>query len=317
MESLLDKNIEAISRGQRPSEEITTSILLLMKSALSKDRNVLRLFSPLVICGDIHGQLDDLHKLFSTSGGMTAQKYLFLGDYVDRGYHSLCTFLYLACLKLKNPDRFYLLRGNHESRSISHQYGFYNECILQYGHNGIFDMCNEVFDLLPYAAVIDRTCFAVHGGLSPGIPLIHNIDTMKREEEVPQTGPLADLVWSDPENVPFWRLNSRGAGFIFGQKQVTEFCHLNRVGLIVRSHQLAQDGYQWWFARDGIPRKGSAFNGQLLLVWSAPNYAYQNGNRASVCMYGFSERLELEMRQFDANTDRIPQTDTTMNHYFA
>jgi diadenosine tetraphosphatase ApaH/serine/threonine PP2A family protein phosphatase len=317
MASVIDRCIEPISRGERPNEADAISILHLVKSMLLKDRNVLYLHSPLVICGDIHGQLDDLHKLFVTSGDMTSQRYLFLGDFVDRGYHSLCTFLYLVCLKLKHPQRFFLLRGNHESRTISHQYGFYSECSLQYGHDGIFNLCNEVFDVLPYAAVIDRTVFAVHGGLSPFIPLIPNIDAMKREEEVPQSGGLADLVWSDPENVQVWRPGGRGVGYIFGQPQVMEFCRLNKVNLVVRSHQLAQDGFQWWFQRDGTEPKGSALAGQLLLVWSAPNYAYTSGNKASVCKYGFTETGELEMKLFEANTERIPQTDPTSNHYFS
>jgi hypothetical protein len=113
MSSVLDRNIERIWAGTRPEEQDAISILLLMKSALAKERNVLQLWSPIVICGDIHGQLDDLHELFSTSGDMTLNRYLFLGDYVDRGYHSLCTFLYLVCLMLKNPLKFHLLRGNH------------------------------------------------------------------------------------------------------------------------------------------------------------------------------------------------------------
>jgi diadenosine tetraphosphatase ApaH/serine/threonine PP2A family protein phosphatase len=317
MSSVIETLMKSISRGERPDEASVISILHLLKHELLKLRNVLYLFSPIVICGNIHGQLDDLHELFSKSGHMELQKYLFLGDYVDRGYHSLCTFLYLVCLKLKHPDRFSLLRGNHESRTISHQYGFYNECLLQYGHDGIFNLCNEAFDLLPYAAVIDRTVFAVHGGLSPRVSFIDNIDTMKREEEIPQSGGLADLVWSDPENVPFWRPNARGAGFIFGQVQVREFCHLNRISLITRSHQLAQDGYQWWFKRDGETVKGSAMQGQLLLVWSAPNYAYTSGNKAAVCKYGFREVVELELVKFDSNSTRIPQTDQTTSHYFS
>jgi diadenosine tetraphosphatase ApaH/serine/threonine PP2A family protein phosphatase len=314
--SAVDRNFVPIAQGERPCEADAIEILVLMELLLCRESNVLRLSSPIVICGDIHGQLEDLHELFSVSGDMNSQRYLFMGDYVDRGLHSLCTFLYLSCLKIMAPERFFLLRGNHESRTVSHQYGFYNECALKYGHDGIFTLCNEVFDFLPCAAVIDRELFAVHGGLSPDIPLVHSIVTLKREEDVPQNGPLADLLWSDPENVRFWRPNARGAGFIFGAEQVREFCHLNRLNWVARSHQLAQHGYQWWFQELASRKPNSAKRGGLLLIWSAPNYAYTSGNLASVCKFGFQTLVELELIIFDATQNRIQQADPTLGRYF-
>jgi diadenosine tetraphosphatase ApaH/serine/threonine PP2A family protein phosphatase len=183
-----------------------------------------------------------------TSGDKATQKYLFMGDYVDRGHHSLNTFLYLICLKLQYPNRFYFLRENHESRQISQIYGFYNECILNYGHAGIWMMCNDTFDLLPLTALIDKTIFPVHGGLSPVIPIVELVEEHPRQDELPSSGALCDLCWSDPdENAKSLRQNQRGAGYLFGQNEVAKFNQLNRLRLVTRSHQLAMEGLRWYF----------------------------------------------------------------------
>jgi diadenosine tetraphosphatase ApaH/serine/threonine PP2A family protein phosphatase len=200
-----------------------------------------------------------------------------MGDYVDRGYHSLNTFLYLVCLKLEFPDSIYLLRGNHESRQISNRYGFYHECILNSGHAGLWMLCNEVFDLLPMGALIDHDVFCVHGGLSPKLPMLERISLLDRQQEIPQTGPLADLCWSDPENVTAWRENARGAGYLFGPNETTKFTRLNRLDFIARSHQLAQEGFVEYFAGPE-PTRGY----RLITVWSAPDYSYRSGNKAAV-----------------------------------
>ena len=105
--------------------------------------------APVTICGNIHGQLDDLFQLFETAGGVGTDTYLFMGDYVDHGHFSIETVSYLAALKLKYPTKFYLLRGHHECRAVNQMYGFYNECVARYGHRGIWTLCNDVFDLLP------------------------------------------------------------------------------------------------------------------------------------------------------------------------
>lgn len=93
---------------------------------------------------------------------------------------------------------------------------------------------------------------------------------IKRNIEIPHEGPMADLMWSDPENVSTWRVNTRGAGYLFGDKVVKDFNHINGVRLIARAHQLVNDGFEYWFDK------------QLVTVWSAPNYVYRSGNKASL-----------------------------------
>jgi len=96
-----------------------------------------------------------LLELFKTGGEIPNSRYLFLGDYVDRGYHSVETFELLLCLKLKYPGHITLIRGNHESRQISLSYGFYEEIMRKYGNTNPWRYFTEVFDYLSLAAVIN------------------------------------------------------------------------------------------------------------------------------------------------------------------
>jgi diadenosine tetraphosphatase ApaH/serine/threonine PP2A family protein phosphatase len=310
----LQEVILILETGEILPEANVVPILLRLNEVLYQESSVLMLSSPIVICGDIHGQLDDLLELFKISGDLTTQKYLFMGDYVDRGYHSLNTFLYLVCLKLQYPEQFYLLRGNHESRQVSQMYGFYNECISNYGHPGIWMMCNDSFDLLPLAAVIDRSIFSVHGGLSPQIPLIELISVHERQNELPSSGPLCDLCWSDPEeDVKKWRQNQRGAGYLFGINEVGKFNQVNKLRLITRSHQLAMEGYRWYFPDPTTQNP----RGRLVIIWSAPNYSYRSGNDATIMKYGFTGMEEFALLVFRPNETRIESRDVpSTQRYF-
>ena len=162
------------------------------KEILSKEENVIYLNAPITVknikklqyikkynkkqvCGDIHGQFYDLIELFKHGGEVTQTNYLFLGDFVDRGYNSVETFLLLLCLKVRYPQRVALLRGNHESRQITQVYGFYDECLRKYGSSNVWKYCTDVFDMLTLAAVINNKVFCVHGGLSPQITTITDV----------------------------------------------------------------------------------------------------------------------------------------------
>ena len=282
-----------LDKGIVVPERWVTFICLKLLELLSKDENLLILQSPITVCGDVHGQYEDVRELFKTAGiddrspnNFKSGKFLFMGDYVDRGYFSLNTFLLLAGLKLEYPDRYFLLRGNHESRQVTVQYGFYTEMQSNYGSLVLYNLVMDVFDALPYSAVIDNQIFATHGGLSPNMRYINFLLDEERHCEIPSAGILADLTWSDPdESIKQWRMNTRGAGYLFGNSQAKEFCHNNKIKLITRSHQLADDGYRWYFKNGEKPKDDKDCDkpvGNLLLVWSAPNYAYRSKNKATI-----------------------------------
>lgn len=189
------------------------------------------------------------------------------------------------CLKLKYPNRIYLLRGNHECRFVNQTYGLYSEFNILYGHVGSWNFCNEVFDLLPVAAVIDSRIFAVHGGLFPTLSSVERINLIYANEEIGIKSELSGLVWSDPVDSNGFRSGSRGAGYLFGEKEVEKFLKANKFDFMVRSHQLVQEGYEW------------KFQNKLLTIWSAPNYMYRSGNKAAVLKV---DGQSLSIIEFDA-----------------
>jgi serine/threonine-protein phosphatase 2A catalytic subunit len=152
---------------------------------------------PVTICGDIHGQIHDLIELFKIGGQCPETNYLFMGDYVDRGYYSVETVSLLLSLKTRYPQRIHLLRGNHESRQITQVYGFYDECLRKYGTGVVWKMFTDLFDYLPLTAVVEDQIFCLHGGLSPSIDSLDHIRQIDRVQEVPHDGAMCDLLWSD------------------------------------------------------------------------------------------------------------------------
>lgn len=281
----IDGWLEKLRRGEHLEEHALKQLCDIVKDILAEECNVQNVGAPVTVCGDIHGQFHDLLKLLQIGGDLPATNYVFMGDFVDRGYHSVETFELLMCLKARWPGSVTLLRGNHEARQITQVYGFYDECMKKYGNANAWRYCVEVFDHLNLAAVIEGRIFCVHGGLSPDITTVDQVRTLERCQEPPQDGPFADLLWSDPEDVGRWMTNPRGAGFLFGSEVVQEFNHINGLELICRAHQLVMEGFKYMFEEKS-----------LVTVWSAPNYCYRSGNVASVLT--FSDKLEREFKIF-------------------
>ena len=267
----VDKYIQNLKEGQCLPERDLRMVCEKVKEILIEESNVQPVSSPVTVCGDIHGQFYDLLELFRQGGELPNTNYIFIGDFVDRGYNSVETFELLLCLKLKYPGSITLLRGNHESRQITLVYGFFDEIVRKYGNANPWKYCTDVFDYLGLAAIIEGRILCIHGGLSPDIKTMDHIRTIDRKIEIPHDGPFSDLMWSDPEDIETWQMSPRGAGWLFGSKVTKEFNHLNGLDLICRAHQLIQEGYKFWFPEES-----------LVTVWSAPNYCYRCGNVAAI-----------------------------------
>jgi len=231
---------------------------------------LLELDAPMKICGDIHGQFYDLLRLFTAAGFPPSANYLFLGDYVDRGKHSIETICLLLCYKIKYPENFFLLRGNHECASINRIYGFFDECKRRYNVK-LWKTFSDCFNCLPVAAIIDEKIFCCHGGLSPELESMEQIRVIPRPTDVPDRGLLCDLLWSDPaEDVVGWGENDRGVSYTFGKEVVHRFLIKFDLDLVVRAHQVVEDGYEFFAQR------------QLVTIFSAPNYCGEFDNAAAM-----------------------------------
>jgi serine/threonine-protein phosphatase PP1 catalytic subunit len=208
---------------------------------------LLHLPGPINICGDIHGQLHDLCRCFSLGGTPAQSRWLFLGDYVDRGPYSVEVLCLLFALKIRYPSSIYLLRGNHESRLLAAGGDLEVECKVKLDIAMAERFCC-VFDFLPIAAIVSDSLFCVHGGISQKLNCVRQIADIRRPLEVPEAGLLTDLLWSDPsdtvaEFAPSWR----GASFLWGLSPAKRFLARNKLKGIVRGHQVARKGYEYPF----------------------------------------------------------------------
>ena len=241
---------------------------------LSNDKTLLRIDTPLSVCGDFHGQFTDLMKFLTIGGDPAETTYLFLGDFVDRGNNSVATLAMLLALKCRYPNNVFLLRGNHETRDISKIYGFWEEC-MQYYSNNLWEEFNNVFDYLPLAAIIGERIFCVHGGLSQYINDINEIANFKRPLDVPESGAVADLLWADPLNDKLgYNDSERGTSFTFGPDVADQFLEKNDFDLICRAHQVVNDGFEFPF----YPKQ------TVVTVFSAPNYCNEFGNKGAILL---------------------------------
>lgn len=176
--------------------------------------------------------------------------FLFLGDYVDRGYNSIECFTLIIALKIRYKDRITVLRGNHETSDANRLYGFYDECIKKYGNDRVWRLFTEVFNFLPLAALVDNQIFCVHGGLSPKIARIDDIRAINRYVDIPHSGAMCDLLWSDPDEAkPGFNPSPRSAGYIFGPDMTENFLATNNLRMISRAHQLVMDVRQFLIRR--------------------------------------------------------------------
>ena len=274
IDSILERLLSV--RGNKPGKTVDLKeeeikFLIDKSMVIFKEQKMLiELEAPLRVCGDIHGQYYDLLRIFEHCGFPGEFNYLFLGDYVDRGKQSLETICLLLAYKIKYPLKGHLLRGNHESSVTNRIYGFYDECKRRYNVR-LWRNFTELFNYLPVAALIDEKILCMHGGLSPDLRNLSSISEISRPTEIPDSGLLCDLLWSDPDKeVLDFDENDRGVSVVFGEKIVQEFNRKNDLDLIIRAHQVVDDGYEFFAQR------------QLITIFSAPNYCGEFDNSAGI-----------------------------------
>ncbi|CAF0886050.1 unnamed protein product [Adineta steineri] len=318
----LEKLKQHILLEGRLTDEAALRIIETGANILREEPTLLTIEAPLTICGDIHGQLYDLVKLFEVGGSPADTRYLFLGDYVDRGYFGIECVLYLWSLKIHYPKTFFLLRGNHECRHLTDYFTFKQECLIKYTET-IYDGCMEAFDCLPLAAVMNNQFLCVHGGLSPEIHTLDDIKQLDRFHEPPAHGPMCDLLWADPAEdygnekgsltlVATRRMSAptktattshsssslflpnatRGCSYFYTYAAINEFLIRNQILSVIRAHEAQDIGYRMY--------KNSPDTGfpSLITMFSAPNYCDVYQNKAAIMKY---ENNVVNIRQFNCS----------------
>ena len=270
---------------------------------------VCRVDAPVKVFGDIHGQYQDLMRFFDLwgtpdeNGDIESYDYLFLGDYVDRGNHSLETICLLMALKVRFPDKIHLLRGNHEDKWINNAFGFAEECNNRLGedptdHDSVFNKINDFFDWLPLAAVIEDRIVCLHGGIGSTLVSLEQVEQIRRPLEVihevssVEQQLVVDILWSDPTDSdselgiqPNFVRDPNGTGNIvkFGPDRVKTFLENNKVNFIIRAHECVMDGFERFAG------------GCLFTLFSATDYCGRHKNAGAMLQITKSYELVPKM----------------------
>lgn len=232
------------------TDKMVLNLLEKTKEVFHSEPVLLRLDANISIVGDLHGNIDDLIRIFERIRYPPAMKYLFLGDYVDRGKYGTEILLLLFALKCKYPEHIYMLRGNHESMSLTRCYGFYSELASKYSDD-VYDSIIDTFYELPLAAIIGEKIICVHGGISPDWRTLEELEAMEKPEEFSGPGVFTDLVWSDPDDeIEGFCPSTRGCGYMYGSDALLSFLDNNDLDLLVRSHEMCDEGIAWPYAED-------------------------------------------------------------------
>lgn len=307
-ETTNDKNITDICKsaisvaesGFKMSLEDCFKILDHIEILFRREQNVLDISPPVLVVADMHGQLFDMLNIFEKC--KSSSKFLFLGDYVDRGPYSVELFIYLAAKKILEPNNFYLIRGNHEDSTVNSTYGLMEDCKNIYKSISLYNRLNEVFKSLPVAALIGNKIFCVHGGFGPKCQTIAEINEINRFKDIDSDEILTDLTWSDPDFIKQkFRDNTRGAGHLMSKEAVLEFIAVNDLKLFVRAHQTQDLGFKYYF------------EDKLLSLWSAPLYY---GTQSLAKVLKVDANLEMELIPIDPHEKRS-RHDEVMLEYFA
>ena len=262
------------------SESILSKLIFHSTQILQNRGLLIHLKPPIIVVGDLHGSLHDLLRIFFVYGTPAKTKYLFLGDYIDRGPLSLEVITLLYAFFVEYPESIFLLRGNHEFSSLNSQYGFKSEIEQSKYSNLLWEQFNESFSYLPLSAIIGKKIFCVHGGISPFLDNINQIESLSYPI-IDFSNPLvSDLVWSDPtEKYQLFSNSSRGNGSEFGLTALNLFLEKNKFTNIIRAHQCVTEGYSFRLLN------------QIITVFSASSYDINFPNKSGLLFISLNNNI--------------------------
>lgn len=267
------------------NEALISTVVRRAREIVMSEPMLVPVEAPVNVCGDIHGQIHDLVEVLRTGGLPPQSRFLFLGDYVDRGKHGIESILLLLSLKVLHPANMFILRGNHETESICRVYGFFDECKRRFNVK-VFKLFADLFNCLPIAAFIEERALCMHGGLSPELNSLSQISKIERPLAIGDQGLACDMLWSDPEEaLKGWGPSDRGVSYCFGADVVKKFCEKVDIDLIIRAHQVMDNGYQFFADR------------RLVTVFTASNYCGEFTNSGAMLLMDEELRCRFQLFQ--------------------
>ncbi|OHT00650.1 Ser/Thr protein phosphatase [Tritrichomonas foetus] len=301
-----NRNLDFESVGSEDSpipafpRALVQDLLVDAEKVLSQLPNVVNLEGGIYVVGDLHGNIRDLLRILATAEPPPVSRFLFLGDYVDRGEYSVEVIILLLAMVVIYPNYITLLRGNHEYEVVNSTYGFKEQVYALYGNTGLYESFNQTFSYMPVAALIDDTTFCVHGGLSPKLKRIDQLNDFDRTL-TPPCELMNDIVWSDPSNVTESCIQStRGNGCLFGHTFLHNFLVNNKLKRLVRAHECVKNG-----VRVGKDSK-------IVTVFSTCNYKGEGSNQCGIIkviedgsFQAFNLKLIKVLRRVNANFSKI------------
>ena len=250
------------------------SLSFLLTDALEifkQEEVLLKIEAPIFVVGDLHGHLIDLFRIFTLHGKPDKQKYLFLGDIVDRGEFSMETIIFVLLAKILYPQNVFIIRGNHEFDQMGEQFGFMNEILERYRNMASYNLFNRVFSYIPMAAVINKKYLCLHGGIGPTMFSMNQIESIQRPIVNFDSQLEASILWSDPSlAIRTFKQSSRGIGYLYGEDSTESFLKETGMEAIIRGHECVMGGIQY------------LFNKKVVTVFSASDYCGITGNSSGV-----------------------------------
>lgn len=298
-----------------PSNDTICEIIKTARNIFENESSLLELHGNYTVVGDIHGNIDDLLRIFERRGYPPTTNYLFLGDYVDRGAHSPEVIILLLCLKILYPQSLYMIRGNHECESVTSVYGFKRDCANRFGPNMYSNYCSissvgnrvykkfiKCFKCLSYAAVINDSYLCVHGGISPYLKLLEDINELDKPMISAESEIASDIVWSDPlKDCNGFQPSDRGTGYFFNDKKLDIFLNNNGLKKLIRSHESCMEGVDFPL-------------NNCITVFSNTDYCGMNNKAAVIVIDQDSDELASGSSPSVSNTSEESDDEENYSH---
>lgn len=240
---------------------------ILKREPLLIELEINRSDKEIYVIGDIHGNLYSLTKLIEMINKNNPKRVIFLGDLVDRGPKQLECLLIVLSLKILEPKRYYLLKGNHETLEMNQYYGFFQVFMNKFNDSKNFNQLLSVYDALPFCAIVNNSILCLHGGIPENQEILKKLKrlTWKNLDDsvFNKIGKdLFQIMWNDPKpNIKGFEQSFRGGDIkFFGEDVFIEFIKKNKLDYLIRAHECFMEGYRWFF------------QDRLLSIFSSANY---------------------------------------------